>query len=120
MPPSRKLGHDTLVLVRAPLTTDTRDNSEYRDWDNATRTDIVDCMVQPFPMAEKIAYERTIDREFARTAFRVWCPAGTDVTSSDKIEYEGKTYEVFGGSGTWKDHRGVPHHSQFIMRLKEG
>lgn len=71
-------------------------------------------------MAEKIAFEYNLGRDFTRTAFRVWCPAGTSVRSTDRVLYDGDQYDVFGGAGKWHEFTGEESHVQFIMRLREG
>jgi hypothetical protein len=116
----RPLGSDTFTIVRAALVTDSRDNSEYRDWDNATRTDIPDSNIQPFPMAEKLNFEDNRDREYSRTAIRVYAPPGTVVEPTDRIEFDGGTYDVFGAAGPWRRFSGQERYVQFIARIREG
>lgn len=116
----RPLGSDTFTIVRAPLLTDPIDDSEYRDWNNATRTVVNDASVQPFPMAEKLNFEDNRDREFSRTAVRFFAPPGTRVESTDRIEFDGDTYDVFGQGGPWRRFGGQERYVQFIGRMREG
>jgi len=116
----RPLGADTFTIQRAPLVVDPRDGSKYRDWNNPTEISVRDANVQPFPMAEKLNYEENKDREFSRTAIRIWAPSGTRFEPEDRIVYLGETYEVFGHQGTWHRFSGLEHHVQVIARIREG
>lgn len=120
MPPTFPLGNDTITILRAAYATDPGDNTSYWDWDNATEVVVSRCNVQPFRMAEKISFEATISRDFSRTSFRVWAPAGTDVQETDRVLFDGVEYEVFGGEGEWREFSGVPSHVQFMMRERVG
>ena len=116
----RPLGSDTIVIVRAPLITDPRDGSEYRDWNNATSTPISQCMVEPFMLAEKLNFEENRDREYARTALRIYAPPGTDIDINDRVEFEDHTYDVFGHPGRWRRFNGVERYVSVIGRIREG
>lgn len=117
---ARPLGSDTIIIVRAPLVTDPQDGSEYRDWNNPVSITVAQCNVQPFPMAEKLNFEFNLDREFARTAIRIYAPPGTRFESSDRIVFDSTTYEVFGHDGPWKRFSGQERYVQVIARVKEG
>lgn len=116
----RPLGSDTFTIIRAPLVTDPRDGSQYRDWDNPTTTVVTQASVQPFPMAEKLNFEEGRDREYSRTAMRFYAPPGTRVESTDRIEFAGDTYDVFGMDGPWRRFNGVERYVQFIGRVRVG
>lgn len=115
-----RLGSETFEILRAPLVVDPVDGSSYRDWNNPVHITVVDANIQPFMMAEKLNFEETRDREFARTALRFYCPPGTRVEATDRIFYNGETYEVFGHDGVWHRFSGAEHHVQFIGQRKEG
>lgn len=115
-----RLGAETFDILRAPLLIDPVDGSQYRDWLNPVHIPVVDANVQPFMMAEKLNLEEDRDREFSQTALRFYCPPGTRVEATDKILYNGVTYEVFGHGGVWHRFSGAEHHVQFIGRRKEG
>jgi hypothetical protein len=116
----RPLGNDTVTILRAPLVSVPRDGSLVRDWDNATTTSVTKCNVQPFPMAEKLVIEENRDREYVRSAYRVHAPAGTRVEHTDRVIYNGDTYDVFGHMGEWHRFSGKENHVTFIIRLREG
>ncbi len=116
----RPLGSDTFVIISAPLVVDPRDGSQYRDWDNASRTTVTQASVQPFPMAEKLNFEDNRDREFSRTAVRIFAPPGTRVEPTDRIEFDGGVYDVFGQAGPWRRFSGAERYVQLIGRIREG
>lgn len=117
---ARFLGKDTFVVRRAPLVTNPRDNTQYRDWDNATDTLVTNAQVQPFLLSEKLNFEITKEREFARTGIRFFAPADTDVQHTDRIIYRGEQYDVLGHDGDWTNFRGKVDHVAFIARRREG
>lgn len=120
MPATKPLGKNTVYIKRAPLVTDSRDNTLYRDWDNATLTPINDCMVEPFPLAEKLNYEDNRDREFSRSAVRIYCPPTTDVVYTDRIVHDGYEWSVLGHPGTWYDFKAKKHHKSVIAQIRQG
>lgn len=120
MPPSRPLGNESIFVIRAPLVRNERTNSDYRDWDNATETEVKFCNVQPFPLAEKLNEEVSISREYARSSIRIYAPAGTDIRHTDRIRYRGNDHDVFGFAGDWQDFSGTPHHVAVVARRREG
>lgn len=117
---TRPLGNQSFVLVRAALVASGRDGTLQRDWANATETTVTKCNIQPFRLAEKLNFEDNRDREFARSALRVFAPAGTDIEPTDRVIYRGNTYDVFGFMGEWADFDGNQHHIAFVIRLREG
>lgn len=118
--PTRPLGGNTIIVVRAPLITDPRDNSLYRDWAHATLFTIKNVMAEPFPLAEKLNFEDNRDREFSRTACRFYMPADTDILYTDRIRHENNDYDVFGHPGRWFDLDGKGNHIAVIGRVRSG
>jgi len=116
----RPLGIESVIVVRASFATSTRDNSQYRDWANATQTTISGCNVQSFILSEKLLQEKNAEREFIQQVYRVWAPAGTDVQFSDRIIWRGVEYDVLGVPGVWNHIMGPEHHRDFMIRLREG
>lgn len=113
------LGNDTFVIVRAQLVSDPIDGTQYRDWANATRISVEGSKVNPFKLAEKLNFEMNAEREYARTGLKFFCPP-VQVEPTDRIEYKGDTYSVFGHPQTWTDFEGNDDHTEFVAQLKEG
>lgn len=120
MPTRRTLGRDSFIRRRAQLVKNPRDNTYYRDWENAEDTLIEGCMIQPFRLAEKLNYEINTEREFSRTGIRIFAPAGTSIEANDRIIYLGVEYSVFGHLGVWTNFRGEVDHVAFLARIREG
>jgi hypothetical protein len=114
------LGPDTVTVKNAPLATDPRDRRQYRDWANSVDTEVTGCFVQPFLLSTKLQVEYTLDREFANTFFQLFMPYDVDVTAESRIEFDGKTYEVQGHPGKWRDFEGNHDHIELVMKLREG
>lgn len=118
--PTKPLGGNTITVVRAQLVIDPRDNSLYRDWVNASQTVVERCMVEPYPLAEKLNVEDMRDREFVRTALRVYAPKTTDIIYTDRVLFNGLEYRMFGDAGNWFHLNGALNHLAFIIRRVYG
>ena len=114
------LGKDSFTILRAPLETSSRDGTKYRDWDNATETLVSNAKVNPFQLAEKLNFEINAEREYARTGLKFFAPSGVSVLATDRVEYRGDIYTVFGHPQVWTDFEGVDDHVEFVCQLKEG
>lgn len=115
-----KLGRDTVVIIRAAVVAGARGNERTFDWDNATRTVVKYCNVQPFLLTDKLKIEEGREREFAEDTWRVWAPAGTDIRYTDRVEFQDEEYEVRGLPGLWRDLDGKSSHVNFMIRKRVG
>lgn len=115
-----KLGNQTVTVLRPVITTDARDNSKYKDWVHATETAVDGCMLQPFLTASRMSAEDNVEREFSRMQRRLWMPAGTDIVYTDRISYNGETYDVWGQPNRWYDFEGNEDHVELLVVLREG
>lgn len=114
------LGTDTVTRVRAPLVRSARDNSESRDWTAATQTAIPNAMVEPFLPSNRLLVEDSRGREFQQEPVRVYLPAGADVVFTDRLLWQGKTYDVVTDPAAWTDFDGVTTFWTLVMRLRVG
>ena len=115
------VGNATITLLRAPLVKDPRTGQMVRDWKNPQRFTVTGCSVQAFPLAEKLNYEIMDSREYARSSVRVYAPADAPLPEpTDRFEYRGKSYEVFGYPAEWLDLEEVLDHIAFVGRIREG
>lgn len=106
----------TVTIVRAPLAAGNRYGaSARRDWTNATRTDSYGWFVQPLS-----ASENDVDREYAASHVRFFGPAGANIESTDRLEFDGDTYEVDGEPARWRDDDGQIHHLQVDVKRVTG
>jgi hypothetical protein len=109
----RPYWRDSITRVRAPLVTDEYGTpTSERDWANATETVIEGCGV--YPVAGK---EVTEAREAIVTRYKVFAPGGTDLLASDRIIFDGKTYEVDGDVTDWTM---GSEHVEALLRRVEG
>lgn len=115
-----KLGSQVITRIRAELAVSSRDNSKFRDWDNASRTDVRNCNVQPFIASEKYVAEIDVWREHVRQLLRCWLPAGTEFLYTDRVEYRGVEYDVMGIQSVWDDIQGKESHRVIMLRERIG
>lgn len=104
--------HDTIVIVSAPLVS-SYGGQMTRDWANATRSDPVSANVQPDTATETEGRTDT-----STTRYRAFCGPSTPVDIADRVEWEGRTYDVQGEPERWKS-MGKPHHIELRM-LRHG
>lgn len=92
---------DSVVILRAPAAADRYGSRSRtgRDWSDPVRT-TSRAHVQPGARAESGG-----DRDTVTTGIRIWLPAGTDVTATDRIEWDGRTWEVDGEPQRWRPPR---------------
>ena len=107
----------TVTVVRAPLVTD-RYNAQVRDWANATSTPLTDCRVQPLAASGGLIIEP--GRDAVVTRWKLLAPDGADVLASDRIVWQGKTYEVDGDVELWSSPTGSLAHVEGLLKRVEG
>jgi hypothetical protein len=97
------LGPHTITVVRAATSTGDYGNRPVLDWSNTTDTEVRGCNVQPAP-----ASTFTVDRDSFITRFQAFVPPDTDVRSTDRVVWDGNTYDVDGDVLRW-DFPGLSH-----------
>jgi len=115
-----QLGAEVLTVLRATMTADTFDNSQYEDWTNPKKMVIRGCSVQPFILSEKYTAEYEVERKQARQMLRVWVPSGQNILYTDRILWKGTEYEVMGIQSVWNHLDGTENHSSLLMRERVG
>ncbi|MEV0445284.1 hypothetical protein AB0I84_07545 [Streptomyces spectabilis] len=88
--------HDPVVIRRAPLTASAYTNR--RDWENARTLWSGLASVQP----DRAFEVRSPERETAQERLVVYLPWGTPVDSTDRIVWDGRTFEVDGEPMRWQ------------------
>ncbi len=120
---ARPLGSDVITILKPVSVTDVVDNSRQLTWVSPTELEVRQCSVQPFLPSDKLQFEITSERDYARATWVVFAPS-TAVTRAlkphDRIKFEDRVYEVYGEVGSWRRFNGSPHHVQIILQTREG
>lgn len=98
---------DRVTRLRAPLVRDAYGN-ETRDWDGAAELGLP-AAVGPMSTAEDVD-----DQQRTTTRWRIILPPSVDVEATDRIRWDGFTFEVDGEVERWK-RRGRPHHVEAVL-----
>jgi hypothetical protein len=109
------LGSQKITRVRATDVADGRHGGKARDWKSAEHAVIYGVSVQPFATAES-----TLQAAYVADRLRVFAPPGTDLLPTDRIIYDGTTYEVDGSAQRWHDAGGADHHLELIIKRLAG
>jgi hypothetical protein len=83
-----------------------------RDWDHATARTTV-AHAQPYAFRGS-ATELTDRRETLVIPYALDLPAGDPIEATDRVEFDGRTWEVEGEPGRWTL-QGVPHHVEVLV-----
>jgi hypothetical protein len=104
---------DSVTRRRAPLTSAGYGN-QARDWTTAT-SQAYPARVSPVSSTEQVV-------EQPRTLTRWKCTVGptADLASTDRIEWDGATYEIDGDVERHKSPRGLHHQTVILMRVATG
>ncbi|MFF9240103.1 hypothetical protein ACF1AL_14890 [Streptomyces sp. NPDC014801] len=105
--------NQTAVRVRAGTKTD-RGGNTIPDWSNPNRLTVSGLNIQPNAQSEKVDEQR----DATITGYRVQSAEGTapDIKASDRIEWNGQTFEVEGEVASWPDlFTDATHHIEFAM-----
>lgn len=78
-------------VLRAPVIADRYGNGNTRDWAHAVSTPLTRVAIQP-----SSTNEDAIDRQTTISGWRFYGPPETDLKSTDRIAWYGKTFEVVG------------------------
>jgi hypothetical protein len=85
------------VNVKRAVTTTSTYGDTTRDWDNATYA----ASALPAEIQFQGTTEQTDQRKQIVNLYRCLLPVGTDVRSTDRIEWNGDDYEVDGEPAVW-------------------
>ncbi|MGW1134422.1 hypothetical protein [Streptomyces griseoluteus] len=105
--------NQTAVRVRAGTKTD-RGGNPIPDWSNPDRMTVTGLNIQPNSQVEAGDEQR----DAVITGYRVQSVEGTapDIKATDRIQWNGQTFEVDGEVATWPDlFTDAPHHVEFVM-----
>jgi hypothetical protein len=102
-----------IIRLRAPLITDSKGN-QIRDWPNATAVTFAG-WVQPVTSDEV-----TLNQERVVSRWRIFLEPSASILATDRVTWDGKTFQVDGEVQMWDDARGVDHHAEGLLRLVTG
>lgn len=104
--------YDTVTRRRAALVAGPY-GSQTLDWPNATSV-VYRAEVQPVSSTEDVVnQQRTVTR------WRLFLGPDADLLATDRIEWDGGTFEVDGEVERWK-RRGVLHHLEAVLMRVQG
>lgn len=104
------LGSDTVTVLRG------KSRDAWGDTAGAdTGTDVAGCLVQP-----SSSTEQTTEGDLVVTNLTVFLPAGADVLVTDRVGWNGRTYEVDGTPQPWHDQAANDSHVQVQLKLVQG
>lgn len=105
-----RLGAHTVEVLRATTAEDEYGNEE-PSWGTATTTTVTGCSVQPV-----LGAEVTVGRETIVSRWQLYAPDGTDLLATDRVRFQGSTYEVDGEVQRWD----FPPLSHVVALLRKG
>lgn len=101
-----------VAVKRAPLVADGKGN-QIRDWTTATTSSSPYAYVQPVSSDENdLNQDRIVSR------WRIFLPSAADVLATDRIVFDGETYQIDGEVQTWDT--GRPHHAEAYLKKVAG
>ena len=102
-----------VVILRAPLVSDGKGN-QIRDWANPVGATAA-AWVQPQGTTEQALNQ---DRVVSR--WRIFIEPTADIVATDRVSWNGLTFQVDGEIQTWDDPRGNAHHREGLLRRVTG
>lgn len=103
----QQLLRDTVTIVRAPLISGPYNSSTY-DWANATRTTAA-ASVHPVSSTEDV-----VQQQRTETRWKLYLDPYADLAATDRVEWDGDSYEVDGEVERHKA-RGLLHHQSAVL-----
>ena len=100
----------TVTVLRAPLVTDAKGN-KVRDWTTATQTPAA-AWVQPLT-----SDEQTLGQDRVTSRWRIFLDPETVALATDRIVWQGDTYQVDGEIQAWVTQVGVHHYEGYLLRV---
>ena len=108
-----RLGPHTITVIRPGEKASDYGTSTEPDWDDTTDKNYKWCSVQPVTGAEF-----TVDRDNVTSRWQVWAPPSVDIRSSDRVAWNGATYDVDGEVQRW-DFQPLDHLVIYLIRSED-
>ncbi|MDP9825224.1 phage head completion protein [Kineosporia succinea] len=107
-----------MTILTAPLVAQANGyGGKKQDWSNAVET-MVAANVQPATTSELL--ESSGSRDQVVTRYKVWFPAGTSVTATSRLRWNGLLLSVDGQPQVWHDAWGTPDHVEVLAVVSAG
>lgn len=104
-----RFGPHTITVVHPGELPNDYGTGTQPDWVNTTTAAVDGCSVQPAP-----ADDYTIDRDTFLVRWVVWAPPTISVTATDRIVWDGDTYDIDGEVLRWD----FPPLSHVVLNLR--
>jgi hypothetical protein len=89
---------DTVQILTAGTTTDPYSGEPSPDWTSPTSVDVAGVGVEPRPSGEPLQDARNQ----VVSGYTLYMPAGTAITSANRVVVRGETYDVLGEPAVWR------------------
>src|SRR5687767_842975 len=115
---ARKLGSDTITVLRAPLVVNPRGKTRRRDWAAAQAQQIKWCNIQDQVSQGDVEDNRA--REYFESFKTMWLPANApEILHTDMIVHNGVLYAVVGPAKEWKRLFRGRHHWEVDLKQSQ-
>lgn len=89
---------ETVVVLAATTSTDANYNRQVEDWSDPAQTVVDGVAVEPRDLTEAFRDGRPV----VTSGFTLYFPAGTTVTSQNRVRVRGEDYAVEGDPAEWR------------------
>lgn len=103
------------TVTRVRPATLTQRGSTFRDWTQASESEVKGCNVQPDATSSDFS-----DREQSVLTYTIYAPVGADIIKGDRIKVDGHTFDVVGVPFKWYSPNGTTDHLFARMTEWEG
>lgn len=103
----------TVTRLRGTVIAGPYGSTDEIDWSNPI-TAVYAAEVQPLSSEENVVLQQRVE-----TRWRAFLPPEADVLATDRIAWDGATYEIDGEPEQWK-RCGIVHHLELILRRFQG
>lgn len=101
------------ILRKRAITEDDGYGNLRRDWAHTEDVEYP-AEVQPLSAAEDVS-----DQDRLETRWRLWLYPKADLVPTDRVVWDGQTYEVIGDIEVWKQKGRVHHKKVILIKIEE-
>lgn len=108
----RPLGRKTITVLTPQKTADPYSGEQVDDWSQPpTEVLVKGCQVEPGTTQEYL-----LNRDEVLVAWTVYAPAGTQVTTYNRVRYNGSVYTVYGHPAQWDSASGRLDYVEIVLQ----